>query len=106
MEYVCYMMRRRWENLLHPLQTLEAIQNKVQMTSNTISQEDINILIQSMPRKLNECFEKGQDYNKTIAMLYNPKIIFQGKRYERLGCLRKSKKYESKSIIMEIGWFF
>ena len=54
-EHVWDMMGRRLQNLPHPPQTLEALRNEVQVDWDTVPEEDINHLIQTMPRRLTEC---------------------------------------------------
>lgn len=56
-EHVWDIMGRRLTNLPHPPQTLEALRHEIQLAWDEIPQEDINHLISSMPRRLNECIE-------------------------------------------------
>ena len=49
-------MGRRLNNLQQPPQTVAALRHQVEVAWNEIPQEDINHLIRSMPRRINECF--------------------------------------------------
>lgn len=54
-EHVWDIMGRRLRNLLHPPQTLQALQHELQVAWDTIPQEEIDHLLESMPRRVGEC---------------------------------------------------
>lgn len=54
-EHVWDMMGRRLRNLPNPPLTLEALRHQVQVAWDAISQEDIDHLLESMPKRVNEC---------------------------------------------------
>lgn len=54
-EHVWDIIGRRLRNLPHPPQTLAALRNEVQRAWDETPQEEIDHLIRSMPRRLNEC---------------------------------------------------
>lgn len=54
-EHVWDIMGRRLQNLPNPPQTLAALCHEVQVAWDEIPQEEIDHLIRSMPRRVNEC---------------------------------------------------
>lgn len=54
-EHVWDIMGRKIRNLANPPQTLIALRHELQVAWDTIPQEDIDHLIESMPRRVREC---------------------------------------------------
>ncbi|CAH1969158.1 unnamed protein product [Acanthoscelides obtectus] len=68
-EHVWDMMGRRLLNLQHPPQTLEALREELVVAWNEITQEDIDHLIRSMPRRVGECVAHQEHFRTIIYYL-------------------------------------
>lgn len=57
-EHVWDMMGRRLRTLVRQPQTLDALRHELQVAWDELPQEDLNHLIRTMPRRLNECINQ------------------------------------------------
>lgn len=56
-EHVGDMMRRKLGNLHQPIRTFKVLRREVQVDWDTILQEELDLLTESMQRPIGECLE-------------------------------------------------